>query len=62
MDGRVLEEVVAGGPDPADSESTTQVLAAERRLDSGVYKQAVTIASVGSTRYVDSGTASFETT
>jgi arylsulfatase A-like enzyme len=59
MDGRVLNEALAGGPDPEDTASSSQVHQAERALETGTYRQEVTVSTVGATAYVDSGRASY---
>lgn len=56
MDGRVLEEALADGPDPGSVNSTTEVYEAEREIDNGGYRQQITISKVGKTTYVDQGT------
>ncbi len=55
MDGRVLEESLTNGPDPGSVESTTESFEAESTTGSGVYRQYVSISSVGTTRYVSEG-------
>jgi arylsulfatase A-like enzyme len=55
MDGRVLEEALADGPDPASVDSTTEVYEAEREIDDGGYRQQITVSKVGNTTYVDQG-------
>ena len=57
MDGRVLEEALAGGPDPDSVASSTETFSAERELGHSRYRQEITITSVGKTTYVDQGTA-----
>ena len=53
MDGRVLEEALAGGPDPASVAISTKVHQAEHRLVSKSYRQRIKISSVGETNYID---------
>lgn len=55
MDGRVLEEALADGPDGVDW--TTESHSAERGLESGVYRQRIELSRVGETTYVDEGNA-----
>ena len=55
MDGRVLEEALTNGPDPSSVASTTDTLEAERIIQNGLYRQYVTVSTVGSTRYVIEG-------
>ena len=55
MDGRVLEEALAGGPAPASIEQSTMVHQAEHRLGQQVYRQSINVSSVGTTVYVDEG-------
>ena len=58
MEGRALEEAMAGGPDPADVDwysdfYSTQCLAGDR-----VYRQQIRLSRVGDSVYVDGGTSS----
>ena len=55
MDGRVLEEALAGGPAPTSVAHSTDVHQAEHRLGQQVYRQSIKISSVGNTVYVDEG-------
>ena len=55
MDGRVLEEALTNGPDPDSVESSTKTFGAERELGHALYRQEITITSVGKTTYVDQG-------
>jgi arylsulfatase A-like enzyme len=57
MDGRVLEEALVSGSGAV--ESSTETHAAERKLSSGVFRQQVTLSTVGQTVYVDEGNAEF---
>ena len=57
MDGRVLEEALVSGSGAV--ESLTETHAAERKLSSGVFRQQVTLSTVGQTVYVDEGNAEF---
>lgn len=56
MDGRVLEEALAGGPDPREVKWTSEVFTSHR----GGYRQQVTVSRVGATAYVDEGNATHE--
>ena len=53
MDGRVLVEALAGGPDSVEWDSETH--SAERRLGSGMYCQHARVSRVGKTTYLDEG-------
>ena len=53
MDGRVIDEALAGGPDSV--ESTTDAHLAGREVVNGVYRQGITLSRVGSTVYLDEG-------
>jgi len=55
MDGRVLEEALAGGPAPTSVTWSTEVHHAEHRLGRQVYSQSIKVSSVGTTVYVDEG-------
>ena len=57
MDGRVLEEALVDGPDPDSVESHTETFSTERALGHVRYRQEITVTSVGSTTYVDQGSA-----
>ena len=57
MDGRVLEEAIAGGPSPDMVEWSTEAREAERGVKGGVYRQRITTSHVGATSYVDEGSA-----
>ena len=59
MDGRVLTEALADGPHPDPAHRTTEVHRFERDVGMGVYRQQVTISSVGTTAYIDEGMATF---
>ena len=57
MDGRVLEEALAGGG-ASEPHQVTETHEAERPLEDGrVFRQAVTVSRVGNTTYVDQGNA-----
>jgi predicted AlkP superfamily pyrophosphatase or phosphodiesterase len=51
MDGRVMVEALAGGPDAGQIVSTTRVL----RMKNGDYGAALQITELGSNRYIDKG-------
>lgn len=53
MDGRVIDEALAGGPDSV--ESTTDAHLAGREVLDGVYRQGITLSRVGETVYLDEG-------
>jgi arylsulfatase A-like enzyme len=55
MDGRVLEEALAGGPDAREVEWSTELHNAERKVGSKVYRQQIKVSCVGNTSYVDEG-------
>ena len=60
MDGRVLQEALLGGPEPDSVDRSQDETLAERPLSAGVYRQRITISRVGSTTYVDEGSARLE--
>ena len=55
MDGRVLDEALAGGPDPDSVEWSSELYSTERRLKEKVYRQQIKLSVVGETKYVDEG-------
>jgi arylsulfatase A-like enzyme len=55
MDGRALEEALAGGPNPEDVEWSTELHNAERRVGGKVYRQQIKVSRIGDTTYVDEG-------
>ncbi len=59
MDGRVLEEALTNGPDPAEVDWSTELHNTERRLSEKVYRQQIKISRVGNTTYVDEGNSTF---
>jgi hypothetical protein len=59
MQGRVLEEALAGGADPSEVNWSKELHSAERILDTGVYRQQIALTRVGDTTYVDQGSGSF---
>ena len=59
MQGRVLEEALINGPDQADVEWSRELRSAERNLESGVYRQRISLSRVGNTTYVDQGSGSY---
>ena len=60
MEGRVLQEALADGPDPGSLAWTTEVEKAERPVKGGVYRQEITVSRAGTTTYVDEGRARLE--
>jgi arylsulfatase A-like enzyme len=59
MQGRVLEEALAGGPEAGEVNWSRELHSAERILDNGVYRQRIALSRVGDTTYVDQGSGSF---
>jgi arylsulfatase A-like enzyme len=59
MQGRVLEEALATGPDPATVQWSRELRSAERKLENGVYRQQIALSRVGETTYVDQGSGSY---
>ena len=57
MDGRVLEEALAGGPQANDVDWSTELHNTERELDDKVYRQQIKLSRVSSTIYVDEGSS-----
>jgi len=57
MDGRVLEEALAGGPQANDVDWSTELHNAERELADKVYRQQIKLSRVSSTTYVDEGSS-----
>ncbi|PKB70445.1 MAG: hypothetical protein BZY87_10515 [SAR202 cluster bacterium Io17-Chloro-G6] len=55
MHGRVLEEALAGGPNPEDVDWSTEKHQAEHDLGGETYRQQIKISRVGATTYVDEG-------
>lgn len=55
MDGRVLEEALAGGPDPGSVVWSNGAHDAERALAQGIYRQRIKVSQVDGTSYVDEG-------
>ena len=60
MDGRVVEEALAGGPEESEVESSTAVYEASRELETGKYHQQITVSTLGSASYPDEGSAVLE--
>lgn len=60
MDGRVLEEALIDGEKTLKSK--TETYSSERVLKSGVYRQYITLSTVGGTVYIDEGNSEFELT
>lgn len=57
LEGRPLDEALAGGPDPADVEWLSDLYGAECSVGDKVYRQRIKLSRVGNTAYVDEGTA-----
>ena len=57
MDGRVLEEALVGRPGPGPQGWATESSVARRTVAGGVYRQSITVSRVGTTTYVDEGSA-----
>jgi len=55
MDGRVLSEALADGPDATEVDWSTETHRAEYELGGDTYRQQITISTVGTTSYVDEG-------
>ncbi|MEC9238537.1 MAG: hypothetical protein VYC69_07745, partial [Chloroflexota bacterium] len=55
MDGRVLSEALADGPDATEVDWFTETHRAEHELGEDTYRQQITISTVGTTSYVDEG-------
>ncbi len=55
MDGRVLHEALIGGVDPESFAWEATVHEAERKVAGASYGQAIKVASVNKTTYVDEG-------
>ena len=60
MDGRVVEEALVGGPDPASVDWSTDIHKSERQVKGGVYRQEIIVSRTGDTQYVDEGSATLE--
>ena len=60
MDGRVVEEALAGAPEEPEVEWSTTVHDATRELGTGTYRQQITVSSMGSASYPDEGSAVLE--
>ena len=59
MEGRVLEEALANGPEAGGVDWSTELHNAERRLGYKVYRQQIQISRVGETTYIDYGNSTF---
>jgi arylsulfatase A-like enzyme len=57
MDGRVLEEALAGGPRVDRVDGSSELYNAERRSGPRVYRQQIKLSLVGDTVYVDEGSS-----
>ena len=58
MEGRALEEAVAGGPDPADVDWSSDLYSTQCLVGDRIYRQQISLSRVGATVYVDEGTNS----
>ena len=58
MEGRVLAEAIAGGPDPADVDWSSDLYSTQALAGNRVYRQQIRLSRVGDTVYVDEGTSS----
>ena len=58
MDGRPLDEALAGGPDPADVAWSLDFHSTDCPVGDKVYRQQIRLSRVGDTVYVDEGTSS----
>ena len=59
MEGRVLEEALANGPEAGAVEWSTELHNTERRIGYKVYRQQIQISRVGETTYIDHGNSTF---
>ena len=60
MDGRVLKEALAGGPDPSSVKCVTRRYDASLPVAGGTYRQSVTVSEAEGVQYVDEGSAAVE--
>ena len=60
MDGRVLTEALGSNKIMPGLSANTEIRRAERRFPSGVYRQEITVTSVGDAIYVEHGSGSLE--
>ena len=58
MEGRALEEAMAGGPDPAEVDWSSDFYSAECPVGDRIYRQQIRLSRVGDSVYVDEGTSS----
>jgi arylsulfatase A-like enzyme len=58
MEGRALEEAMAGGPDPADVDWSSDFYSTECLVGDRMYRQQIRLSRVGDSVYVDEGTSS----
>ena len=58
MEGRALEEAMAGGPDPADVDWSSDFYSTECLAGDRIYRQQIRLSRVGDSVYVDEGTSS----
>ena len=58
MEGRALEEALAGGPDPTDLEWFSDFYSTECQAGDKMYRQQIRLSRVGDSVYIDGGTSS----
>ena len=58
MEGRILEEAMSGGPDPAGVEWSSDFYSTRCLAGKKVYRQQTKLSRVGDSVYVDEGTRS----
>ena len=60
MEGRVLVEALADGPDAGEIDWSTKVHSAEHTIGHNIFRQQIKISRVGNTTYVDEGNGGLE--
>ena len=60
MEGRVLEEALAHGPDASAIQWSKKVHSNEHEIGQSVYRQQIMISQVGNTTYLDEGNGGLE--
>ena len=58
MEGRALDEALAGGPNPAEVDWHTDLYSTECAVGDRMYRQQIRLSRVGNTAYVDGGDSS----
>ena len=58
MEGRALEEAMAGGPDPAEVDWSSDFYSTDCLVGDRVYRQQIRLSRVGDSVYVDEGSSS----